>query len=225
MSKTPKSPAARAATPGLRARANLIGPRCNCPRSADGRPCRRLAGAGTDHRGVGPCANHDNGNWARPPFADDRDAQDAFLAAVVANPEAGIRQLIEPLGFSRRQVTDLLETDKDFDARYIEARGYDVDAIRNELKRRAMGDGSSDKLFEFLARLRLPEARELTRMRFDGRLEVQPVAMWDTSKLTLEEKRELRRLLEKARPDPVMLGEGQQPAVELVAAPDQSDPA
>lgn len=205
---------------GLRPRATERPRRCGRRKVEDGRACRRNAGAGTDHPGVGPCVKHDDGSWARPAFAANVEAQDAFLAAVREKPESGIRELIEPLGYVRRDVVALSESNKDFESRYVEARGYDADAIRNELRRRAMGDGGSDRLLQFVAQLRLPEARELQRMRIDGRVELQAVPVWDTSKLSLDEKRELRRLLEKARPDVDVIESGQKPAAELLPPAD-----
>lgn len=217
----PKRERGAAGSPRSRARAT-VPPRCERPKAEDGRPCRRYAGAGTDHQGVGPCALHDDGTWQRPAFAANVEAQAAFLLAVRQSPSTGIRELIEPLGYARRDVVLLSESDPEFESRYVEARGYDADAIRNELRRRAMGDGGSDRLLEFVAKMKLPEARELqlARLRLEGRVELQPVPMWDTSKLTLDEKRELKRLLEKARPDGEVLEDGQRPAVELLPAAD-----
>jgi hypothetical protein len=124
---------------------------------------------------VGPCSLHDDGSWERPAFAENAEAQQAFLAAVRASPVAGLRELVEPLGYRRRDVTHLLEHSPEFEEDYIEARGYDVDSIRTELRRRAF-DGGSDRLLELEAKMRLPEGQALaSRMRVDGRIEVHAI--------------------------------------------------
>lgn len=148
--------------------------RCDAVKVEDGRRCRRNAGGGTDHPGEGPCARHDDGSWRRAAFADDEGARQAFLEAVRATPAAPIRELIEPLGFHKRDVTDLASSDAEFEDAYVEARGYDPEAIRAELRKRAF-TGGSDRLLEFIAKMRLPEAKELQRMRIDGRIEVQAI--------------------------------------------------
>lgn len=198
-----------------RARARLEGRAyCAWPREADGRPCRRLAGSGTTHPGVGPCADHDDGSFELPAFAENVEARSAFLNAVRDFPKAGIRELVEPLGYARRDVTALVESDPVFAEEYAVARGYDVDSLRTAVHQRAV-DGS-DRLLEFEAKMRLPEAQVLQRRWLDGRLEVQPRPMYDPEKLSLEEKRELFRLLEKARPDAHELPEDGAPAAELL---------
>lgn len=200
---------------GSRARATSDRPpRCERPKSETGRPCRRAAGKGTDHPGLGPCDLHDDGSWQRATFAENVEAQQAFLAAVGAEPERKIRDLIEPLGYHKRDVTALAQADPVFDDAYVEARGYDPDAIRTELRKRAF-DGS-DRLLEFVAKMRLPEGRELQRHRFDARVEVAAVPMIDPSRGTTEELQELRRLLEKFSPARETLTEEQRPALELL---------
>lgn len=172
----PVTPRAASDGTGTRARARTDrAVRCGAVKSETGHPCRRAAGAGTDHPGVGPCANHDDGSWRRPAFADNPEARQAFLAAVTAQPLAGIRELVEPLGYRRRDVTALLDASPEFEEDYIEARGYDLDSIRTELRRRAF-DGGSDRLLELEAKMRLPEGQALaSRMRVEGRLEVQAI--------------------------------------------------
>jgi len=147
-------------------------------------------------------------------FQTDTKAQEAFLQAVEADPNIGIKPAIEPLGYTRRDVKDLLTTDPDFLARYEEARQYDADTLRTELGKRAMG--GSDRLLEFIARMRLPEARELARIRLDGRVEHTAVPYLDYSKLDAHDLAELRRILEKGRPDPEGLPRGGRPALELL---------
>ncbi len=164
---------------GSRARARTERPpRCERPKIENGRPCKRAAGGGTDHPGFGPCALHDDGSWEMPSFADNETARLAFLEGVKTNRGTGIRDLVEPLGYRRRDVTQLLAADPEFEDDYMEARGYDPDTIRTELSRRAlagMDDSSSARLLEFEARMRLPEAQALQRQRIDGRLEVTAV--------------------------------------------------
>jgi hypothetical protein len=147
-------------------------------------------------------------------FPDDTKAQEKFLQQVEDDPNIGIKPAIEPLGYTRRDVKDLLAADKTFLARYEEARQYDADTIRTELARRA--HGGSDRLLEFVARLRLPEARELAKLRVEGRIEHQAVPYLDYSKLDDHDLDELRRILEKGRPDPEVLPKGGRAALELL---------
>lgn len=191
-------------------------PRCERPKVENGRPCKRAAGGGTDHAGFGPCSLHDDGSWLMPPFAENEEAQRALLDAIRAEPHRTIRELIEPLGYRKRDVTQLADSDSEFEDAYVEARGYDPDAIRTELQKRAF-TGGSDRLLEFIAKMRLPEGRDLMRQRFEGRLEVAAVPMIDPSRGTLEELAELRRLLEKFSPGRDQLAPDQRPALELLA--------
>lgn len=214
MTDRPSPQGAKPVRKGVRARASERPLRCGRTKVEDGRPCRRNAGGGTDHPGEGPCAKHDDGSWRRVDFGENREAQQAFLAAVKAEPALTLRELIEPLGYRKRDVTQLAESDSEFEDAYVEARGYDADAIRNELQRRAFG--GSDKLLEFVAKMRLPEGRELQRQRLDGRLEVQAIPMIDPSRGTLEELAELRRLLAKFSPAREALASDQRPALELL---------
>lgn len=215
MTDRPSPQGAKPVRKGVRARASERPLRCGRTKVEDGRPCRRNAGGGTDHPGEGPCAKHDDGSWQRVDFASNLEVQQAFLAAVRAEPERPIRDLIEPLGYHKRDVTQLAETDSEFEDAYVEARGYDADAIRNEIRKRAI-EGGSDTLLKFLGEMRLPEGRELRRTRFDGRLEVQAVPMIDPSRGTLEELAELRRLLAKFSPAREALAPDQRPALELL---------
>lgn len=154
-----------------------------------------------------------------PPFAENLEARAAFLAGVRADKTAGIRELVEPLGYKRRDVTLLVDADPDFEADYVEARGYDHDSIRNELRKRAF-DGGSDRLLEFEAKMRLPEAQELLKHRVDGRLEVAAVPYLDLSKLTPERARLLVELLREATPTAEQLPPDGRPALELVMGGD-----
>jgi hypothetical protein len=112
----------------------------------------------------------------QPSFAENAEARTAFLTAVRAAPETPIRELIEPLGYHKRDVTALAEADGEFEDAYVEARGYDPDAIRTELRRRAF-DGGSDRLLEFVARMRLPEGRELQRTRLDANVQIEAIVV------------------------------------------------
>lgn len=209
--------------PRSRARARTERPpRCEQTKREDGRPCRRDAGRDTDHFGVGPCSLHDDGSWRVPPFAENLEAREAFLGRVRADKHAGLRELIRPLGYHRRDVTALLEADQVFEEDYLEARGYDDDALRTELARRAI-DGGSDRLLEFEAKMRLPEGQALQRHRLDGQLTVTAAPFIDVSRLTLEELELLRGLLEKARPALSELGPDQRPALELLPGNDPAE--
>lgn len=176
------TPRATSSGTGTRARARRDRPvRCGVVKSETGHPCRRGAGAGTDHPGVGPCANHDDGSWRKAkPFAENVNAQLAFLARVrhQRSKRPGIREIIEPLGYSRRDVTALIDSDADFQDAYVEARGYDPDRIRTELADRAFDrkDPASARLLELEAKMHLPEGQALlSRMRLEGRVEVQAI--------------------------------------------------
>ncbi len=127
-----------------------------------------------------------------------------------------IRELIEPLGYHKRDVVNLAEADSEFGDAYVEARGYDADAIRNEMRKRAI-EGGSDTLLKFLAEMRLPEGRDLRRQRFEGRIEVQAVPYLDLSKLSVERAQLLLELLKEAAPSPEGLPADGRPALELVA--------
>jgi len=143
------------------------------------------------------------------------EAQSAFVEAVRAAPAATIRELVEPLGYHRRDVSALLASSPEFEGEYVEARGYDADTIRNEIRRRAIEAGS-DRLLEFLGKMRLEEAQALLRTRFEGRLEVAAAPVIDPSKGSLEELRQLRALLAKFSPDAEQLSGDQRPALELL---------
>lgn len=147
-------------------------------------------------------------------FSEDNEAQTAFLQQVEDNPDIGIKTAIEPHGYTRLDVKNLLASDDEFRSRYEEARKYDADSIRTELTKRAMG--GSDRLLEFVARLRLPEARELAKLRIEGRMEHTAVPYLDYSKLDAADLADLRRILEKGRPDPQELPKGGRPALELL---------
>lgn len=161
---------------GRRARANERPTRCDRRKTEDGKLCRRNAGAGTDHPGEGPCANHDDGTWARVAFAENVEAREAFLAAVEADRGATTRSLIEPLGYHKRDVSELEKRDPEFAARLLEARGQDDESLRREWYRRAF-DCESDRLLELKVKTQLPEAAVLrqTHTRLDGQIDVRPV--------------------------------------------------
>lgn len=174
-----KTRAAARGSSGTRARARTERPpRCGHPKSENGHPCRRAAGGGTDHPGVGPCAVHDDGSWTRPAFAENVEARAAFLAAVKTDRLAGIRELVEALGYRKRDVTALIDADPEFQDDYAEARGFDPDRIRAEIADRALdrNDPASARLLELEAKMRLPEGQALAqRMRVDGRIEVHAI--------------------------------------------------
>lgn len=54
------------------------------------------------------------------------------------------------------------------------------------------------------------------RTRIDSNVTVTATPMWDTGKLTLEEKQELARLIRKCSPEPEQLEQGQAPVLELL---------
>lgn len=67
----------------------------------------------------------------------------------------------------------------------------------------------------------LPEGQALSsRMRVDGRLEVQAMPMIDPSLGTIEELQQLRELLVKFSPATESLPPGQKPAGELLPGDD-----
>jgi transposase-like protein len=61
------------------------------------------------------------------------------------------------------------------------------------------------------------------RTRVDSTVTVTAQPMWDTSKLTLEEKQELARLIRKCSPEPEELEQGQAPVLELLRGGDVID--
>lgn len=213
---TATSPARRS-----RARAQERPPRCEHPKSQDGKPCRRNAGAGTEHPGIGPCALHDDGDWQKVAFAENVEAQEQFLdlvsKATAAGESRGIRELIETLGYRKRDVTELAKTNRDFDERYVEARGYDAETIRIELHRRAMS--GSDTLLKFEAEMRLEEAAVLRQRstRVDGQVDMRLHPVLDYSKLDEHDLAELRRILTKGAPEAKDVPRDARPALELVA--------
>ena len=166
-----------AAEPGSRARElGLRSDRCNRPR-ADGHACRRGAGRGTDHVGIGPCSMHEaaDPNWrdALLVLAENLPVREAFLEAVAASPERPLRELIEPFGYRRRDVVALLERDDVFADEYAAARGYDPDSLRTAVHQRGMG--GSDKLLQFEAQMRLPEGQALQRRWLEGHVRVEAI--------------------------------------------------
>jgi hypothetical protein len=67
---------------------------------------------------------------------------------------------------------------------------------------------------------RIRQDRYMKRSRVDSNVTVTAQPMWDTSKLTLEEKQELARLIRKASPEPDQLEQGQAPVLELLRGGD-----
>lgn len=170
---------------GTRARPKERPGRCRAPKLNTGLPCRRDAGAGTEHFGRGPCSDHDEG-WVDLQFSEDFEAQDAFIAAVAEDQTKPTRELIEPLGYHKRDVNELELIDPDFRARLEEARGQDLETLRREAWRRAIVE-HSDRLLELLLKMKDPEAAVLrqSHTRFDGKLDVR-AAYADYTSLRLD---------------------------------------
>jgi hypothetical protein len=179
--------------PGTRARAKERPGRCRAPKVDTGLPCRRDAGAGTDHWGEGPCSDHDDSTWTRVEFSEDVEAQEAFLAAVEADPTKPTRALIEPLGYRKRDVHELEQIDPDFRGRLEEARGQDLETLRREAWRRAIEQ--SDRLLELLLKMKDPEAAVLRQSstRLDGQVDVRAMHYVDLSDLSVDSIRESRQ--------------------------------
>jgi hypothetical protein len=59
------------------------------------------------------------------------------------------------------------------------------------------------------------------RSRVDSNITVSAIPMMDTSKLTIEEKRQLLGLMQKCMPDASQLQDGQRPALELMPEEDE----
>lgn len=180
-----------------------------------GRPCRRQAGAGTDHPGEGPCDRHEHRT-----LADNPAARQAFIDAVAADPALGIRAAVEPLGYKRRDVRELLNSDPDFAEAYAEARGRDLDRVEQTLWQVAQNPEhpSWQRANRFLLEARGdPAFRDVKYHRVDGDIRVQGVPMIDASKLTDRELEQLVVLLKKASPSAEELPKDGRPALELVA--------
>jgi hypothetical protein len=162
------------------------------------------------------------------PFAANTEARTGFLEAIKKDPGASIRTLIEPLGYKRHDVQELLRVDEEFAEDYRHARGHDADAVLKEVRKVAFGPlnlPSKMRALQMLLKM-TPEYRFLASERHEiaGRVEVQGVPFLDVAKLgVLEEPRsyqdelaELRYLLEKAQPELSELPREGRPALELL---------
>lgn len=182
--------------------------------TASGRACRRVAGAGTDHEGTGPCDRHEH-----VPLGDNPDAQVAILE-LLRDPTVTPKEAAEKHGYRRRDVKQLRGEDPEFEQAYREARGYSADRIVGEITWIAFDRGNPSQLraLQTLARGD-PELQALVNERIEhtGRIELQPRPMVDMSLLTADEQRDLLRLLEKGSPSLEMLPPDARPALELVA--------
>lgn len=112
----------------------------------------------------------------------DPETRAELLAYITEHPSCSVREACEHVRIRRADVRELKRTDGDFAEDYEEARGYGHDRIRGAIVERAI-DGVevpivsdkgeivgyrteySDRLLEFLARMNLPEAKELLRAR------------------------------------------------------------
>lgn len=151
-------------------------PRCEATKAEDGRPCRRYAGQGTEHRGEGRCSLHEEEAPALPPFAENLEARAAFLEAQRSLPWTPARELIEPLGYHKRDVQALADADPEFARQLEEARQQDPESIRREVHRRAFAK-ESDRLLELIYKARVPEAAVLrqSHTRLEGQVEHRAV--------------------------------------------------
>lgn len=194
--------------------------RCGQP-TATGRACRRTAGAGTQHPGEGPCDRHEH-----VPLADNQAAQQAFLEAVRAQPNVGIRTLIGQLGYRKRDVTDLIARDEEFAEAYAAARGRDLDRVEQTLWQVAQDieHPSWQRANRFLLEARGEAAfRDVKYHRVDGTVDVRAVPYIDFDRIGPEKTARVRELLTELRelaaegaPDPAELPKDGRAALELL---------
>jgi hypothetical protein len=169
--------------------------------------CRNQAGACPRHETLGPVS-----------LADDPAARAALLEHVRTHRACSLRQAAEAAGYHRRDAKQLLDADSEFRDLYREARGYDDDAIRQQIRKRAFATSNpSDRLLLEMARANVAEYREAHRLRFEGKLDVRGVPYLDMDKLTEAEQQTLIALTRKASPDPDALPRDGRPALELIA--------
>lgn len=83
------------------------------------------------------------GNQAHPEVTEAE--REGFLRYVRDHPEASIREAAEAVGRKRWEFRALL-AEEEFEAAYVEARGRDPEAIRAEIRRRAI-DGVEEPVF------------------------------------------------------------------------------